>query len=99
MKLLTGKTVLVGTQNFFPLSHARDEAKNFFLCFFTELKNYYPSYSICEHDAIDIAGPSSMQDACHMNFVIDLAHCGISVAQRVNANVFALGYRLLKADG
>ena len=81
MKLLTSKTVLVGTQNFFPLSHARDEAKNFFLCFFTELKNYYLSYSICEHDAIDIAGPSSMQDACHMNFVIDLAHRGISVAQ------------------
>ena len=81
MKLLTGKTVLVGTQNFFPLSHARDEAKNFFLCFFTELKNYYLSYSICEHDATDIAGPSSMQDACRMNFVIDLAHRGISVAQ------------------
>ena len=65
MKLLTGKTVLVGTQNFFPLSHARDEAKNSFLCFFTELKNYHLSYSICEHDTIDIAGPSSMQDACH----------------------------------
>ena len=80
MKLLTGKTVLVGTQNFFPLSHARDEAKNFFLCFFTELKNYHLSYSICEHDAIDIADPSSMHDACDMNFVIDLAHRGISVA-------------------
>ena len=26
------------------------------------------------HDAIDITDPSSMQDACHMNFVIDLAH-------------------------
>ena len=24
---------------------------------------------------------SSMQDACHMNFVIDLAHRGVSVAQ------------------
>ena len=28
-----------------------------------------------------IADPSSMQDACHMNFVIDLAHRGVSVAQ------------------
>ena len=25
------------------------------------------------HDAIDIPDPSSMQNACHMNFVIDLA--------------------------
>ena len=31
-------------------------------------------YSIYKHDAIDIADPSSMQDACHMNFVIALAH-------------------------
>ena len=34
-----------------------------------------------KHYAIDIADPSSMQDACHMNFVIDLAHRGVSVAQ------------------
>ena len=37
-----------------------------------------------KHDAIDIADPSSMQDTCHMNFVIDLAHlrvCG-SVVER-----------------
>ena len=32
------------------------------------------SYSIYEHDAIDVADPSSIQDACHMNFVIDLTH-------------------------
>ena len=40
-----------------------------------------------KHDAIDIADPSSMQDACHMNFVIDLAHlrvCG-SVVEHGNA--------------
>ena len=40
-----------------------------------------------KHDAIDIADPSSMQDACHMNFVIDLAHlrvCG-SVVEHWNA--------------
>ena len=39
------------------------------------------SYSIYKHDAIDIADPSSMQDVCHMNFLIDLAHCGVSVAK------------------
>ena len=34
--------------------------------------------SFYEHDAIDIADPSSMQDACHMNFVIDLAYREVS---------------------
>ena len=33
------------------------------------------------HDAIDIPDPSSMQDVCHMNFVIDFAHHRVSVAQ------------------
>ena len=47
--------------------------ENIFLYLFTELKTFHLSYSIYKHDAID-AGPSSMQDACHMNFVIDLAH-------------------------
>ena len=41
------------------------------------------SYSIYKHDAIDIADPSSMQDACHMNFVIDLAHLRVSRAFRI----------------
>ena len=39
-----------------------------------ELKIYHLSYCINKYDTIDIADPSSMQDACHMNFVIDLAH-------------------------
>ena len=38
-----------------------------FLYFFTELKNYHLSFSIYQHDAIDIADPSSMQNACYMN--------------------------------
>ena len=37
--------------------------------------------SIHKHYAIDIADPRSVQDACHMNFVIDLAHRGVSKAQ------------------
>ena len=66
----------------FSLSHARDETKNIFLYFFNELKTSHLSYfSIYEHYAIDIADPSCMQDACHMNFVTDLAHRGVSVAQ------------------
>ena len=69
------------SQNF-SLSHARSKTKNIFLYFFTELKTYHPSYiSIYKHYAIDIADPSSMQVACHMNFVIDLAHRGVSVVK------------------
>ena len=65
----------------FSLSHARDKTKNIFLYFFTAFKTYHLSYSVYKRDAIDIADPSSMQDACHMNFVIDLAHRGVFVAQ------------------
>ena len=35
---------------------------------------------IYKHDAIDIADPNSIQDACHMNFVIDLPRCRVAVA-------------------
>ena len=38
-------------------------------------------YSIYKHDTIDIADPSSMQDACHVNFSMDVAHRRVSVAQ------------------
>ena len=62
----------------FSLSHARDKTKNIFLFFFTELKTYHLSYfSICKHYTIDIADPSSTQDACYMNFVIELARRGV----------------------
>ena len=40
---------------------------------------------IYKHYAIDVADPSSMQDACHMNFVIELAHRGVSVTQSIGA--------------
>ena len=42
-----------------------------------------------KHYAIDIADPSSMQDACHMNFVIDLAHRGVPVAQWSSIGVWS----------
>ena len=53
-----------------------------YVYFFTELKIYLLSYFYLQtlpyrHCWI----PSSMQDTCHMNFVIDLAHHGVSVAQ------------------
>ena len=52
------------------LSHARDKNKNIFDYFFTELKADNLFYSIYKHDAINIADPSRMQNACHMNFVM-----------------------------
>ena len=39
------------------------------------------SISSYKYDAIDIADPSSMQDKCHMNFIIDLAHRWVFVTQ------------------
>ena len=49
------------------------------LWYFTRL-----SYSIYKHDAIDMAGPSSMQDTSHMNFVIDLTHRRVSLSSEVD---------------
>ena len=43
--------------------------------------SYLHLSSIYKYYVIDIADPSSMQDMCHTNFVIDFAHCGVSVAQ------------------
>ena len=61
------------------LSHAHIKTKTIFLYFSTELKTYH--LSNYKHDAIEITDPSSMQDVCHMNFVIDFAHSRVSVAQ------------------
>ena len=68
---------------FSSLTHTCDKTKNIFLHFFTKLKTYRLFYysSIYKLDTIDIADPSSMLEACHMNFVIDLAHHRVSVAQ------------------
>ena len=66
----------------FSLSHSRDKTKK------ASFSNFLPSskltislISINKHYAIDITDPSSMQDVCHMGFVIDLAHRGDSVTQ------------------
>ena len=49
--------------------------------------------SFYEHDAIDIADPSSMQDECHMNFVIDLAHREVSGSVVEHRNAESEGLR------
>ena len=64
------------------LARAWDKEKNSespwgLLYFFTELKTYHLPYFYHKHYAIDNADPSSMQDACHMNFVIKLADRGV----------------------
>ena len=41
-----------------------------FLC--RAQKPYLVSYSIYKHDGIDLADPSSMQNACYMNFITSL---------------------------
>ena len=49
------------------LSHARHKTKNIFPYFSIEFKTHHLSYDSIhtEHDAIDIADPSGMQDTCH----------------------------------
>ena len=66
----------------FSLSHCHDKVKNILLYFFTELKTYHLCYFIYKNDAINIADPNSMQDMCHMNFVIDLAHQSLWLSGR-----------------
>ena len=61
----------------FSLSHSRDKKKKHLSPFLYRAKNL-PSLLFIStnitHYAFDITDPSSMQDACHMNFVVDLAH-------------------------
>ena len=62
------------------MSHARDKTKKHLSLFLYRAQKLTISpISIYQHYAFDIA--SGIQDACHMNFVIDLAHRGVSVAQ------------------
>ena len=72
----------MGTHIFFIDPHLWQD-KNIFLHFFAKLKTYclFCYSSIYKLDTIDIADPSSMLEACHMNFVIDLAQHRVSVAQ------------------
>ena len=67
---------------FYSLSHARDQTKKTsFSISLPSSKLTISPISIYKHYAIDVAEPRSMQDASYMNFVVDLTHCGVSVAQ------------------
>ena len=73
---------LMGTQNFFiffPLLVTR--RKTSFFISLPSSKLTISLISIYKHNAVDIADPSSMLDTCHTNFVIDLTHRGVYVAQ------------------
>ena len=69
------------THNFFLCPTLVTRRKTSFYISLPSLKLAISLISIHEHYAIDITDPSSMQDACHINFIIDLAHRGVSVAQ------------------
>ena len=75
----------MGTQNFFiffslgPMLVTR--RKTSFFISLPSSKLTISLISIFKHYANNIADPSSMLDACHMNFVIDLTHHGVSVTQ------------------
>ena len=58
----------------------QDEKTYFFISLPSSKLAIYP-VSIYKQYTIDIADPSSMREACHMNFVIDLAHRGVFVSQ------------------
>ena len=78
---------------FFSLSHARDKTKNIFSISLPSSELTISLISFYEHDAIDIADPSSMQDACHMNFVIDLAYREVSGSVVEHRNAESEGLR------
>ena len=73
------KRILWNIFVFVPRSWQDEET--FFSIYLPSSKLTISLFSIYKHYAFDIADPSSMQDACHMNFVIDLDHRGVSVAQ------------------
>ena len=72
---------LMGNQNFSLVPRSWQDEKTYVPISLPSSKFTISLISIHKHYAIDIADPSSMQDACHMNLVIDLAHCGVFVAQ------------------
>ena len=72
--------ILTGTQNYFlcPTLVTRQKTYSSISLPSSKLTISFIHY---KHDAIDNADPSSMQDVCHVNFVIDLTYCRVSVAQ------------------
>ena len=66
----------MGKENsFFLLCSWQDKKTSFSISLLSSKLTIY-LISIYKHYAINIADPSSMQDACHMNFIKDHALCG-----------------------
>ena len=65
------------------LRNCKNKQISFYICIYT---------SISVDLAMDITDPSSMQNACHINFVIDLAHRRVSVVE--HRSVESEGLRL-----
>ena len=68
-----------GESEFFSSSHARDETKTSFSISLPSSELTISLILIMKRDAINVAGPGSMQNACHVDFVIDLAHRRVSL--------------------
>ena len=66
----------MGKQNFFFVLCSWQDKKTSFSISLPSSKLTISLISIYKHYAINIADPSSMQDACHMNFIKDHALCG-----------------------
>ena len=71
----------------FFLSHTSDKMKKHLSPFLYRAQNLPSPLFLCTNIMLmDIANPSSMQDTCHMNFLIDFAHnvvsCGSFVEHR-----------------
>ena len=71
----------MGTQTFFLCPTLVTRQKTSFSISLPSPKLTISLISIFKQYAINIADPSNMQDACHKDFIIDLAHHGVSVAQ------------------
>ena len=57
------------------------DKKNILLYFFTKFKTNHISYFYFYITLLTFVDPNSMQKVCHMNFMMDLSHHGVSVAQ------------------
>ena len=73
----------MGNQNFSLVPRSWQDEKTSFPISLPSSKFTISLISIYKHYAIDIADPSSMQDVCHMNLVIDLAHRGVPASGSV----------------
>ena len=85
-----------GIKNVFLFPTLVTRRKTTFYISLRSSKKYHISCSIYKHDAIDVADPSSMQDARHMNFV-DFPHCSLcgSVVAHRSAGSEGLGFESL----